>query len=76
MADKRAETYANDAEQSREKLNTTIDDIQDRLSPRRLASDAVEAAQERGAALVRAAGEHKLAIGLIGGAVGLLFLAR
>lgn len=76
MAEKRAETYAKDAETQRERLNTTIDDIQDRLTPRRIAGEAVEAAQERGAALARAAGEHKLAIGLIGGAVGLLFLAR
>ena len=76
MADKRTETYANDAEASRERLNTTIDDIQGRLSPRAIAGEAVEAVQERGAALVRSAGEHKLALGLIGGAVGLLFLAR
>lgn len=76
MADKRTDTYANDANQSRERLATTIDDLHERLSPRRIAGEAVGAAQERGMALARAAGEHKLALGLIGGAIGLLFLAR
>ncbi len=76
MADGKIDPYANDAERSRERLSSTFEDLQDRLSPRRVLGDAAEAVQDRGAALARAAGDHKLALGLIGGAVGLLLLAR
>ena len=76
MAETKTNTYANDADRSREKLAGTVDELQDRLSPRRVIEDASEAVQDRAAQVARAAGEHKLALGLIGASVGLLVLAR
>lgn len=76
MADPKTTPYANDADRQREKLSGTVEELQDRLSPRRVLEDAADAAQDRAAQLAQAAGEHKLALGLIGASVGLIFLAR
>lgn len=40
--------YENDAEQARERIAATFDDLQERLSPGALASEAVEALQDKG----------------------------
>lgn len=40
--------YENDAEQARERIAATFDDLQDRLHPRALATEAVEALQDKG----------------------------
>ena len=68
------------ADAARQKVAATIDELQDRLSPRRILGDAVERAQTQGNELAGQARDlvkaHPLAIGAIGVAIGLALFAR
>ncbi len=68
------------ADVARQKVASTIDELQDRLNPRRILGDAVERAQTQGNELAGQARDlvkaHPLAIGAIGIAIGLALFAR
>ena len=72
--------YESDAEQTRERIASTVDNLQSRLSPRNMVSGAVGSLQDRGVDLVDSARqmvrEHPVAVSLIGLSVGLLLLNR
>ena len=72
--------YESDAEQTRERIASTVDNLQNRLSPRNMMSDAVGSLQDRGVDLVDSAKamvrEHPVAVSLVGVSVGLLLLNR
>ena len=72
--------YESDSEQARARIASTVDDIQDRLSPRRIIGDAASDLQDRGSALfesgARLVREHPVAVSLIGLSLGLLLLKR
>lgn len=72
--------YESDAEQTRERIASTVDNLQSRLSPRNMMSGAVGSLQDRGVDLVdnarRVVREHPVAVSLIGLSVGLLLLNR
>lgn len=72
--------YEQEAEQTRERIASTVDDLQYRLSPRRVVGDAVGSIQDRGSELLGSASrivrENPTAIGLIGLSLGLLMLTR
>jgi ElaB/YqjD/DUF883 family membrane-anchored ribosome-binding protein len=72
--------YESDAEQTRERIASTVDNLQSRLSPRNMVSGAVGSLQDRGVDLVDSAKqmvrEHPVAVSLIGVSVGLLLLNR
>lgn len=72
--------YESDAEQTRERIASTVDNLQSRLSPRNMMSGAVGSLQDRGVDLVDNARqmvrEHPVAVSLIGLSVGLLLLNR
>lgn len=72
--------YESDAEQTRERIASTVDNLQSRLSPRNMVSGAVGSLQDRGVDLVDQAKqmvrEHPVAVSLIGVSVGLLLLNR
>lgn len=72
--------YEQEAEQTRERIASTVDDLQYRLSPRRVVGDAVGSLQDRGSELLGSASrivrENPTAIGLIGLSLGLLLLTR
>ncbi len=80
MASEPVERIAAEAEDARARIASTIDEIQDRLDPRRLVSDAVGRVQDSGreftdraTSAVRA---HPLALGAAVAAVGLALVAR
>lgn len=72
--------YESDAEQTRERIASTVEDLQQRLNPRNMVNGAVGSLQDRGADLLDSARqlvrEHPVAIGLAGLSVGLLLLSR
>ena len=80
MASEPVERIAAEAEDARTRIASTIDEIQDRLDPRRIVGDAVDRVSDSGRQLVGQAGAamraHPLAIGAAIAAVGLAFLAR
>ena len=72
--------FADEAEDTRERISATIDKLQDRLNPRRIVGDAVGSVQSssaelinQGIALVRA---HPMAFAGAGLAIGLAVLGR
>lgn len=78
--DGRVEEMAAEVENTRERIASTIDELQDRLNPRRIMGDAVDDVKNQGAALFGQARDlvsaHPLAIGGIGAAIGLAIFAR
>lgn len=76
----RTSMYESDAEQTRERIASTVDTLQYRLNPRNMVSGAVGSLQDRGVDLVDNARqlvrEHPVAVSLIGLSVGLLLLNR
>lgn len=80
MAAETIERLASESAEARTKLAATIDEIQERLDPRRVVSDVVSRASDTGrTALSSATGtvkEHPVAIGTAILAVGLALLAR
>jgi|GEM_PF-1552946 len=72
--------YESDAEQTRERIASTVDDLQQRLNPRNMVNGAVGSLQDRGADLLdgarQLAREHPVGLGLAGVSLGLLLVAR
>ena len=72
--------YESDAEQTRERIASTVDNLQHRLKPRTIMSGAVSSLQDRGLGLVDQARqmvrEHPVAVSVIGVSVGLLLINR
>jgi ElaB/YqjD/DUF883 family membrane-anchored ribosome-binding protein len=62
MGSEAVDRHAAEADEARARMTATIDEIQERLDPRRIASDAAKA--------------HPLAMGAAAAAVGLALLAR
>ena len=73
-------SFADEAEGTRERISATIDELQDRLSPRRIVGDAVGSVQSSGADLVNQGvallRQHPLAFAAAGLAIGLVALGR
>jgi ElaB/YqjD/DUF883 family membrane-anchored ribosome-binding protein len=84
MASEPVERLAAEADEARGRVAATIDAIQDRLSPSRLISDAVEKVSNGSRGLIQDLGgnargamqKHPLAIGAAVAAVGLALMAR
>ena len=80
MASDPVDKAAAAADDARYRLTATIDEIHDRLDPRRIASDAFGRLQTGSRAMATQAGEvakaHPLAIGAAAAALGLALLAR
>ena len=80
MPSEAVDRYAADADEARARMTATLDEIQERLDPRRIASDAFEKLTGGGVQLVGqardAAKAHPLAMGAAAAAVGLALLAR
>ena len=80
MSDTDSKTAAKQAEAARARIAATVEDIQDRLSPRRIIGDAASDLQNRGSDLLdsgaRLVREHPVALSLIGLSLGLLLLKR
>ena len=80
MASDPVETFSADADAARTRIAATIDEIQDRLDPRRIMNDAVDKVSGSGremAGRVRdVARAHPLAIGAAIAAIGVALLAR
>lgn len=80
MAAESVERLASESAEARTRIAATIDEIQDRLDPRRVVSEVMERASDNGrmalASATGAAKEHPLAIGAAIAAVGLALLAR
>jgi hypothetical protein len=80
MASQPVDKLAEESAAARAKLAGTFDEIQDRLDPRRIMTDAVEKAAGGGrqavSSVVDTAREHPLALGAGIAAVGLALLAR
>jgi ElaB/YqjD/DUF883 family membrane-anchored ribosome-binding protein len=72
--------YESEAEQTRERIASTVDHLQTRLNPRNMMNDAVGSLQDRGSDLLDSARmfvrEHPVALSVAGAAVGLLLLNR
>ncbi len=72
--------YASEADKARDRIAATIDELQDRLSPRRIVGDAVGRVQIQGTEMLGqvrdAVKGHPLAIVAVGAAVGLALLGR
>lgn len=72
--------YESDAEQTRERIASTVDTLQHRLKPRTMINGAMGSLQDRGVDLVDHAKsvvrEHPVAVSLIGASIGLLLLNR
>ncbi len=72
--------YESDAEQTRERIASKVEDLQNRLSPRNMVHGAVGSLQDRGVDLLDSARQlvrdHPVAVGLAGISVGLLLLNR
>ena len=80
MASEPVDQVANEAEEARARIATTIDDIQDKLDPRRILGDAVDRVTGNSRQLISDAGNaarsHPLAIGAGVAAIGIALLAR
>jgi ElaB/YqjD/DUF883 family membrane-anchored ribosome-binding protein len=80
MASDPVETAAAAADDARHRVTATIDEIHDRLDPRRIATDAFERLTASSRALATQAGDvakaHPIAIGTAVAALGLALLAR
>lgn len=80
MASEPIELLASEAEAARARVAATIDDLQERINPRRIVGDAVDRATGnslQALGVVReAAGAHPLAIGAAVAAIALALLAR
>lgn len=72
--------YESDAEQTRERIASTVEDLQQRLNPRNMVHRSVGAIQDRGIDLLQTARdfarEHPAALGLAGLSVALLVAGR
>lgn len=80
MASESVDAAAMAAGDARQRVSATIDEIQDRLDPRRIVGDAFDRVQSSSRALASQAGDtarsHPLAIGAAVAALGLALLAR
>lgn len=80
MAAKSVERLASESAAARTRVAATIDEIQARLDPRRIVSEALGKAGDNGRQVIAGATgtvkEHPVAIGVAVGAVGLALLAR
>jgi ElaB/YqjD/DUF883 family membrane-anchored ribosome-binding protein len=80
MPSEAVDRYAAEADEARVRMTATLDEIQERLDPRRIASDAFDKLTGSGLQLVGqardAAKAHPLAIGAAVAAVGLALLTR
>lgn len=80
MPSEAVDRYAAEADEARTRMTATLDEIQERLDPRRIASDAFDKLTGGGVQLVSqardAAKAHPLALGAAAAAVGLALLAR
>lgn len=72
--------YESDAEQTRERIASTVDSLQYRLNPRNMVNRSVSSLQDRGIDLVDNAREmmreHRVALSVIGLSAALLLLNR
>ena len=77
-ADDTTSNIAVEAEDTRERISATLDELQDRLSPRRIVGDAVDSVQSGGADLLKsgleAARAHPVSLAVAGVAIGLALL--
>lgn len=75
-----ASDYAAEADETRERIAATVDELQDRLNPRRIVGDAVDRVQAQGNEILGQARDtlktHPMAIAAVGAAIGLAFLTR
>lgn len=80
MASEPVDQIANEAEEARARIATTIDDIQDKLDPRRILGEAVDRVTGSSRQMISeassAARAHPLAIGAAVAAIGVALLAR
>ena len=80
MPSEAVDRYAAEADEARTRMTATLDEIQERLDPRRIASDAFDKLTGGGVQLVSqardAAKAHPLAMGAAAAAVGLALLAK
>jgi ElaB/YqjD/DUF883 family membrane-anchored ribosome-binding protein len=80
MASEAVDRFAAEADDARARMTATIDEIQDRLNPRRMAGEALDRLTGGGLQLVGQASDaakaHPLAIGAAAAAIGLAVLAR
>ncbi|MBC7520427.1 MAG: DUF3618 domain-containing protein [Sandarakinorhabdus sp.] len=80
MASESVERLAAESADARTRISATIDEIQDRVDPRRIVNDVTQKAIGNGrqavSAVTETAREHPLAIGLGVAAIGLALLAR
>ena len=80
MPSEAVDRYAAEADEARVRMTATLDEIQERLDPRRIATDAFEKLTGSSVQLVGqardAAKAHPLALGAAAAAVGLALLAR
>ncbi len=84
MASEPVEQLASEADDARARIATTIDAIQDRLDPRRIAGEAFDRAAGSSKELAARAGDvarelarkHPVALGAAGVAIGLALLTR
>lgn len=69
---------AGEAEDTRERISATLDELQERLNPRRIVGDAVDSVQAGGADLIKsgldAARAHPATVAVAGLAIGLAVL--
>ncbi|OYU14610.1 MAG: hypothetical protein CFE37_09745, partial [Alphaproteobacteria bacterium PA4] len=74
------DAYASEADAARARIGDTIDEIQDRLNPRRILDETIDKVQGSSKQLIgRATGvarAHPLALGAAAAAIGLALLAR
>lgn len=72
--------YETEAEMTRERIASTVDDLQTRLSPRRIVGDAVGSVQDRGNELMGSASrlvqDNAIPLALAGASIGLLLVLR
>ena len=72
--------YESEAEQTRERIASTVDNLQSRLSPRNMMSGAMNSLSNNGTQLVDSARrmlrDHPVALSLVGLSVGLLLMSR
>ncbi|MFZ4689046.1 MAG: DUF3618 domain-containing protein [Polymorphobacter sp.] len=80
MASEPVERLASESAQARTRIAATIDEIQDRLDPRRIAAEAVDQVSTSSKQLVDVVGStaraHPLAIGAAVAAIGLVLFTR
>ena len=82
MTEPKVDTLAYEAEAAaaRQRIASTIGDIQHRLNPKTIANEAMDAALERGAAAARSAGqavrEHTVGLSIVGAVLGVFVGAR